>query len=388
MTPNATWQLPQNVDLDKMAANGPLNHDQLNSFFENGYLFIEKFYDNSYLEECENDVSLMISNLAHRLFKAGKIKMLYDDLGWTQRLLRMREDFEDAPIVLIKGGVLPVSMQKMFSEQRILDIAAQLGIGPEISLNPAWNLRGKMPAHEETVVPWHQDNSYWEPRVWDEKVLTVWAALVDAFPENGCMQMVKGGHKKGVTADHTIGSTTSTWYTEVSEETVAKQLFDKENLSEEDKITIPAKAGSILIFPGLTPHRSLNSSSDKIRWSVDFRLHAKTAKRPGKSENDWFCGLKDALVVRDPSVDNFVPDWASWAQIDRTAVQDAAIGGEIGELKEAFDPVVTGPWMDLWDIEADSRVGKEGKVNKHVERYLETDESSRDVQNYISQNNW
>jgi len=372
-----------------MAAKGPLTKAQLESFFRDGYLFIEEFYAKDDLEMCKEDVTGMIDKLAKRLYKAGKIKDLYDDLDWTQRLLKMRADFSDAPIVLIKGGILPVSMQKMFSEQRILDIAEQLGIGPEISLNPAWNLRGKMPAHEETVVPWHQDNSYWEPRVWDEKVLTVWCALVDAFPENGCMQMVKGGHISGKTADHTIGSTTSTWYTELTEETVAKQLFDKENLADDDKVTIPAKAGSILIFPGITPHRSLNSSSDKIRWSFDFRIHNKSAKRPGKTPDDWFYGLKDSLVIRDPSDPNFTPDWNSWATIDRTDVQDAVIGGE--KLQETFDPVITGPWMDLWDIEADVRKNKEGtgsRPNMHTARYLESDESTRDVQKYIDDGNW
>ena len=29
----------------------------------------------------------------------------------------------------------------------------------------AARLRGKMPSHDETEVPWHQDNSYWEPRL-------------------------------------------------------------------------------------------------------------------------------------------------------------------------------------------------------------------------------
>jgi len=86
-----------------------------------------------------------------------------------------------------------------------------LGVGPDVALNAAWNLRGKMPSHEETVVPWHQDNSYWEPRIWDEQVLTVWVALVEATPENGCMQFVKGGHRTGKTGSHTIGTTTATW---------------------------------------------------------------------------------------------------------------------------------------------------------------------------------
>jgi hypothetical protein len=73
--------------------------------------------------------------------------------------MRMREDFSDAAVVLMKGGVLPPSLQRMFSDDRILDVVEQLGVGPSVALNPAWNLRGKMPSHEETVVPWHQDNS-------------------------------------------------------------------------------------------------------------------------------------------------------------------------------------------------------------------------------------
>lgn len=47
---------------------------------------------------------------ACRLFKAGKIKDLYADQDWTQRLLQMRRDFPDAPVILIKGGVLPVAL--------------------------------------------------------------------------------------------------------------------------------------------------------------------------------------------------------------------------------------------------------------------------------------
>lgn len=33
--------------------------------------------------------------------------------------------------------------QKLFASEKILDIAEQLGMGPDIALNPAWNLRGR-----------------------------------------------------------------------------------------------------------------------------------------------------------------------------------------------------------------------------------------------------
>lgn len=113
------------------------------------------------------------------------------------------------------------------------------------------------------------------------------------------MQMVRGGHRTGKTASHTIGSSTTTWYTETTEDVIAHELLDDTLLQEGiNKITIPAKAGSILIFPGTTPHRSLNSISENIRWSCDFRLHPKTAARPGKTDLDWFYGLKDSLLLR------------------------------------------------------------------------------------------
>ena len=88
---------------------------------------------------------------SQRLHRAGKIKSLYAELDWTQRLSAMRKDFPDAPVVLIKGGVLPAALQRLFADERMLDAAQQLGVGADVALNPAWNLRGKMPKHVRTL---------------------------------------------------------------------------------------------------------------------------------------------------------------------------------------------------------------------------------------------
>jgi hypothetical protein len=199
------------------------------------------------------------------------------------------------------------------------------------------------------------------------------------------MQMMKGGHKTGKTATHTIGTTTSTWYTEVSESTMAQELLGKTELVDGvDKVTVPCKAGGVLIFPGTTPHRSLNSFSKNIRWSCDFRLHPKVAARKGKGGDlDWFYGLKDSLLLReDPKVDpNYTPNFSEWATVDRTEVQDAGLKGQeqADVSKETFDPVIVGPWMDLWDLETDVR----GIPNQHVDTYVAQDEDKRDPQAYI-----
>merc|ERR1712137_627422 len=206
----------------------------------------------------------------------------------------------------------------------------------------------------------------------------------DSTVNNGCMQFVRGGHRTGHVARHTIGTSTTTWYTELSEGATANELMGKPQLDESDLATIETKAGGIIIFPGTTPHRSLNSSSDRIRWSVDFRLHKKCAKRAGSSELDWFYGLKDSLLLReDPAVTaSHVPDWSVWASEERTAVQEGQLGLDAEEGKANFDPVITGPWMDLWDLESD------GRENAHIKRYLGSPEAKREPQTYIGKGNW
>ena len=72
----------------------------------------------------------------------------------------------------------------------ILNMVEQL-IGPDIVL---WGTTvfGK-PAQNGKETPWHQDGDYYPIRPLE--TLTVWVALDDATPENGCMRFIPGSHK-------------------------------------------------------------------------------------------------------------------------------------------------------------------------------------------------
>ena len=48
------------------------------------------------------------------------------------------------------------------------------------------------PAKLGRVVPWHQDGQYWPIR--PLAVCSVWIAIDDALPENGCMRFIPGSH--------------------------------------------------------------------------------------------------------------------------------------------------------------------------------------------------
>lgn len=89
---------------------------------------------------------------------------------------------------------------------------------------------------KEQEFPWHQDNGYTfiEP----QQYLTLWIPLVDVDEENGCPWIAPDLHKGG-TLEH--------WLTPIG----YKCLEDVP-----DAVPVPAKAGDVIAFSSLAPHRT------------------------------------------------------------------------------------------------------------------------------------
>jgi ectoine hydroxylase-related dioxygenase (phytanoyl-CoA dioxygenase family) len=84
--------------------------------------------------------------------------------------------------------------------------------------------------------PWHQDNGYTfiEP----QQYLTLWIPLVDVDENNGCPWIAPGVHKGG-TLEH--------WLTSIG-------LKCMEDVP--DAVCVPGKAGDVIAFSSLAPHRT------------------------------------------------------------------------------------------------------------------------------------
>ena len=78
---------------------------------------------------------------------------------------------------------------RLVGDDRLLDVAEQF-IGPDIALFASHYI--SKPPFEGQPVLWHQDGSYWplEPM----EVVTLWLAVDDSTPENGCMRVIPGTH--------------------------------------------------------------------------------------------------------------------------------------------------------------------------------------------------
>jgi len=95
--------------------------------------------------------------------------------------------------------------------------------------------------------PWHQDNGY--TFVEPQQYLTCWVALTDATEENGCPWVIPGIHRQG-TLEHE-------WTP------LGFRCFN----NAEGAIAVPARAGSIVVFSSLTPHRTGPNQTGTIRKS-------------------------------------------------------------------------------------------------------------------------
>jgi ectoine hydroxylase-related dioxygenase (phytanoyl-CoA dioxygenase family) len=115
----------------------------------------------------------------------------------------------------------------------IKDICHDL-IGDEVRLY--WDQSVYKKPEKPQEFPWHQDNGYTfiEP----QQYLTLWIPLVDVDEQNGCPWIAPGAHKLG-TLEH--------WVTDIG----LVCLMDAPGAT-----SAPARAGDIVVFSSLAPHRT------------------------------------------------------------------------------------------------------------------------------------
>lgn len=131
----------------------------------------------------------------------------------------------------------------------------------------------KKPGNPEEF-PWHQDNGY--TYIEPQQYLTCWVALTDATRENGCPWVMPGLHRKGTLAHE---PTPLGW----------QCLRDSDGA-----IPVEAKAGDIVVFSSLTPHRTGPNLTTAVRKSYILQYAPDGARAyPG--------GGDEAVTQDDPA---------------------------------------------------------------------------------------
>lgn len=309
-----------------------LTKEQLKRYDEDGFLVVRDVFTAAELKPVEEEIDGLVDELAERLKRAGKITNTHADKGFYYRLTALERDFPGAAVLIHIGGILKPQLAALWSSPQLLEMVEQV-LGPEIVGHPVWNLRSKTPVNPLATVPWHQDTAYLAAGTEHTFQPTAWIPLIDADAKNGTLQVLKGGHKSGKVFRHHLENrkaNKASWYLYIEEA----------DLPAGEVVTCAMPKGSVLLLNQLIPHRSTENYSDRIRWSVDLRW-----QRPG--EPHGMEGVKEPILMRTAKDPHYKIDWEGWAQTSRNAIEMGRSEKAL-EMKDEFNAMVSGPWMERW----------------------------------------
>jgi hypothetical protein len=163
---------------------------------------------------------------------------------------------------------------RLISDERLLDVAEAF-VGPDIALFASHYI-AKPPGDGQPVL-WHQDGSYWP--LSPMEVVTLWLALDDVTPENGCMRVLPRTQHLDLQAMQRR--------TDVAN--VLSSGMDPALVDEGKAVDIVLRAGDVSIHhPNLIHGSNANTSS---RWRRGLTIRYIPASTRIVSEEPWPCAF-------------------------------------------------------------------------------------------------
>ncbi|MCU9840190.1 phytanoyl-CoA dioxygenase family protein [Ruegeria sp. WL0004] len=283
-----------------------LSAGEIAKFRRNGYLIVENVLGPGVLDPVRAEYQAIMDTLLEEwqltqqfggLDFAEQIKATYAlGLDWFQPMdislpgdrIRTDTPMHFGPAVF-----------DMVTAPRLLDLVEAL-IGPEITSCPIQHVRIKPPARDLARdelrahvggTDWHQDRAVAHVEADQTDMVTVWIAVTDATPENGCLQVLPRAADRMLT------------HCPMRQTTIAPGLIDPEQA-----LPVPVRADGIVVLDPLIPHASLPNLTDGIRWSFDLR-YARSGQPTGRSHFPAFV----ARSRSEPHTE--LRDWRRWRQM-------------------------------------------------------------------------
>lgn len=200
------------------------------------------------------------------------------------------------------------AVHALLTAPALVEIAAQI-VGPEVTSNPIQHLRIKPPAATVaegapahiTHTLWHQDRAVAHADADATKMVTIWVAMTDATPENGCMVALPLDRDQDMLPHCPLEQTS-----------IPPELLD-----ETRALPLPVRAGGVVLLDPMIPHAARDNVTDGFRWSFDLR-YQRTGQPTGRAH------FPDFPVRGAPA-----PDWKAQRDAWRAARAEAAARAHI-----------------------------------------------------------
>ena len=195
------------------------------------------------------------------------------------------------------GSMVPsremAELAELFAWPRTFQVFDRLGFN-DVKFARAYLI--SKPPHSPRLF-WHQDCTMWqgEPRAYSKITPQLFAMfyLTDTSPENGCLRVIPGSHRKR----HRLHDLVSVAHTPES-----RRVDDQDSplyAEVEDEMDVPAKAGDLVLGDGRTLHASHPNRSDKERTVITIWYHPMFSDQQEATQRQ-ISDLAQAEVVHWP----------------------------------------------------------------------------------------
>lgn len=206
-----------------------ITEDQRRQLDEQGFFVLENVFAPDEMEDVARRIEAFQQRHEERLRAQGGTEGISraNEITFTDHLAEQDE-----------------TLREFVTRPEFVAITTQL-LGPDTDLY--WNQSVFKNPEGEKEFPWHQDDGY--TKVFPSPYLTLWLALNNATPENGCISVLPGSYKGGLVEHY--------------DSPLGRVCHDSDD--PDQGIRVPVKAGSMAVFWSLTMHKSSPNVSQGTR---------------------------------------------------------------------------------------------------------------------------
>jgi 2-aminoethylphosphonate dioxygenase len=224
---------------DRRKERGSLTDAQVRQYEVDGFLVLPGYLDPATVSELRRGTEELASQVGP--IQPGTPRIQVDRIGDEHRL-RMIEPVVD----------LSETFARLAADERITGAFESLFGEPPVLFEDKVNY--KQPKGGSPF-PMHQDYPYWSK--YSPRLISALIYIDEATEANGCLEVARGWHTKGLLPDHAV---------QVGEMTDSHCL--REPIDPARIVKVPGPPGTVILFSAFTPHASAPNLSDHPRRAI------------------------------------------------------------------------------------------------------------------------
>lgn len=197
---------------------------------ENGYILLNEYFSKFEVEEMKKELK----------------KIFYTEKEMKSRVSVEVDKLKSQGVFIGVARISPL-FKEVVSNEKLISLLKEV-VGEEVMFVD--DKAVFKDSKTDFGSPWHQDWQYWK----GQHKFSLWIALDNVTLENGCLKIIPGSHKNKIEHEDIGGDGFSKWIL-------------PENINEQDIVSLPVEAGSIILLHDLLFHASFPNISGEDRWA-------------------------------------------------------------------------------------------------------------------------